>query len=163
LINTTWPASFRTALAAVAAAAGVLGAPAVAHAADSCVDSGTGVPLPMVAGPCADVLAQESRWLAAISNGDVAAVDAILGPTYHHIDASGELFDRARELASIGPSNVTFNASDQIVDIAGGTAVIHGTNTLMQGGKVKDQQRFTDVFVLQNGVWKALSAQETRI
>jgi hypothetical protein len=33
----------------------------------------------------------------------------------------------------------------------------------MQGGKVKDQQRFTDVFVLQNGVWKALSAQETRI
>ena len=32
----------------------------------------------------------------------------------------------------------------------------------MQDGKVKDRQRFSDVFVLQNGVWKALSAQETK-
>jgi hypothetical protein len=57
----------------------------------------------------------------------------------------------------------TFNPSDQIVDIAGDAAVIHGINTLMQNGKVVDRERFTDVFVLQNGGWMALSAQETKL
>ena len=40
-------------------------------------------------------------------------------------------------------------------------AEIHGVNTLMQDGKVIAVERFIDVFVLQGGVWKALSAQET--
>jgi hypothetical protein len=37
----------------------------------------------------------------------------------------------------------------------------HGVNTMTQDGKVVGVSRFTDVFVLQNGVWLALSAQET--
>jgi hypothetical protein len=152
----------RTALVAAATAAAVIGSPAIAQA-DTCVDSGTGAPLALEPPPCADVLAQEARWLTAITSGDVATVDSILSPTYRHVNAAGEMFDRARELATTEPLDITFRASDQIVDIAGDTAVIHGVNTLMQAGKVKDRQRFSDVFVLQNGVWKALSAQETRI
>jgi hypothetical protein len=109
------------------------------------------------------VLAQEARWLTAITSGDVATVDSILGPTYRHVNAAGEMIDRARELATTKPLDITFHASDQLVDIAGDTAVIHGVNTLMEAGKVSDRQRFSDVFVLQNGVWKAVSAQETRI
>jgi hypothetical protein len=58
---------------------------------------------------------------------------------------------------------MTFAASDQIVDIAGDTAVIHGINTLMHDGKVLERQRFTDVFVLQNGAWMALAAHETKL
>jgi hypothetical protein len=53
------------------------------------------------------------------------------------------------------------NPSEQIVDIAGNTAVVHGVNTLMQGGQVIGVERFTDVFELRNGQWMALSAQET--
>jgi hypothetical protein len=53
------------------------------------------------------------------------------------------------------------NPSEQIVDIAGDTAVIHGVNTLLQDGKTLARERFTDVFVLQNGIWMAISAQET--
>jgi hypothetical protein len=152
----------RTALVGVATAAAVIGSPAIAQA-DTCVDSGTGAPMALEAPPCADVLAQEARWLTAITSGDVATVDSILSPTYRHVNAAGEMIDRARELATTEPLDITFRASDQIVDVAGDTAVIHGVNTLMQAGKVKDRQRFSDVFVLQNGVWKALSAQETRI
>jgi hypothetical protein len=55
------------------------------------------------------------------------------------------------------------NPSEQMIDIAGNTAVIHGVNTLIQDGNVLARERFTDVFVLQNGSWIALSAQETAI
>jgi hypothetical protein len=39
--------------------------------------------------------------------------------------------------------------------------VIHGVNTILESGKVLAHERFTDVFVKQGGIWKALSAQET--
>jgi hypothetical protein len=143
-----------TALAAIASS-GVASA-------DTCVDSGTGFPLVLDAPPCTAVLAQEARWLTAITSGDVATVDSILSPTYRHVNASGEMFDRAREIATTQPLDITFSASDQIVDVFGDTAVIHGVNTLMRGGKVIDRQRFSDVFVQQSGVWKALVAQETK-
>ena len=55
------------------------------------------------------------------------------------------------------------NPSEQVVDIAGDTAVVHGVNTLMENGKTLGRERFTDVFVLQDGVWSALSAQETTL
>jgi hypothetical protein len=148
--------------AAIVAMALAVAMPATSRA-DTCVETGAGSPLPIETPPCSDVLAQEARWLTAITSGDVAAVDSILAPTYRHVNADGQMFDRAQELATIEPLPMTFDASDQIVDIAGDTAVIHGFNTLMQNGKVLDRQRFTDVFVLQNGVWMALAAHETKL
>ncbi|AEV71951.1 hypothetical protein MycrhN_1331 [Mycolicibacterium rhodesiae NBB3] len=122
------------------------------------------VPAPAAADtcqPCADVLAQEMRWLAAITAGDVATVESILGPAFKHINSDGRLIDRAEEIASTQPLPFTMNPSEQLVDIAGNTAVVHGVNTLMQGGQVIGVERFTDVFELRNGQWMALSAQET--
>jgi hypothetical protein len=43
----------------------------------------------------------------------------------------------------------------------GDTAVVRGVNTLTHDGDVPARERFTDVFVLQDGTWLALSAQET--
>ncbi|WP_029117131.1 nuclear transport factor 2 family protein [Mycobacterium sp. URHB0044] len=131
--------------------------------ADTCAETGAGVPLAIDAPPCADVLAQEARWLTAITSGDRETVEDILSPTFRHVNADGQMFDRAQEIAATEPLPLVFNASDQIVDIAGDTAVIHGINTLTQDGKVLDRERFIDVFVLQNGVWLALAAQETVI
>lgn len=59
------------------------------------------------------------------------------------------------------PLDLAFNASEQIVDVYGDSAVIHGVNTVTQDGEVVARERFIDVFILQNGVWKALTAQET--
>jgi len=39
--------------------------------------------------------------------------------------------------------------------------LIHGITTVTQDGAVVARERFIDVFLLQNGVWKALTAQET--
>lgn len=150
----------RVAVVGAAMAVAALAAPATAQA-DTCVDSGTGLPLALEAPPCADVLAQEARWLTAITTGDVATVESILGPTFRHVNADGEVFDRAQEIAAMEPLDMAFNASDQIVDVYGDSAVIHGINTVTQNGKVVARERFIDVFLLQNGTWKALTAQET--
>ncbi|HXL63254.1 MAG TPA: nuclear transport factor 2 family protein, partial [Mycobacterium sp.] len=136
--------------------------PALARA-DVCADAQANVPLPLEVGPCADVLAQEARWLTAITAGDRATVESILGPTFKHVNSEGQLVDRAKEVDGTIPLPFTMNPSEQIVDIAGDAAVIHGVNTLIQNGKVRTRERFTDVFVLQDGVWKALSAQETTL
>jgi hypothetical protein len=153
--------TFTTGLALASALSAIaIYAPASASA-DTCSDAATGASLPLEVGPCADVLAQEMRWLKAITYGDVGTVEAILGPLFKHVNSEGRLLSRAEEIASMAPLPFTMNPSDQIVDIAGNTAVIHGLNTLIQGETVIGVERFTDVFELQNGQWMALSAQET--
>jgi hypothetical protein len=110
-----------------------------------------------------DVLAQEARWLTAITGGDRQTVEAILAPEFKHITSEGQLLDRDQEIAVLKRQPFTMNPTEQIVDIAGDTAVLHGVNTLLQNGKALARERFTDVFVLRDGVWTALSAQETAI
>jgi hypothetical protein len=136
--------------------------PAVSRA-DTCAEGGAGLPLPIEAPPCSDVLAQEARWLTAIVSGDRQTIETILSRTFRHVNADGQMFDRGQEIAAMEPLPFTFQASDQFVDVAGDTAVIHGINTVVQDGKVLERERFTDVFALQNGVWMALSAQETKL
>lgn len=150
------------AFAAVPAAIATIHTPAIARA-DVCADAWANVPLPLEVGPCADVLAREARWLTAITGGDVATVESTLGPNFKHVNADGQYFDRAAEIASMEKLPFTMNPSEQIVDIAGDTAVIHGVNTLIQDGEVIARERFSDVFVLQNGSWMALSAQEAAL
>lgn len=161
------PRAFRTAtvtlaLAAIPATVATIATPATSWA-DTCAETGAGAPLALEVPPCSDVLAQEARWLTAITSGDRATVEAILSPTFRHVNADGRMFDRAQEIAATEPLPLVFNASDQIVDVAGDTAVIHGINTVTQDGKVLARERFIDVFVLQNGVWMALAAQETKL
>lgn len=153
----------------MAAALGVVPAlllvavPAGVASADSCSDAAANLPLPLDSGPCADVLTQERLWLTAITDGDRATVESILAPSFKHIDSDGVLLDRAQEIANMEKLPFTMNPSDQLVDISGDTAIIHGVNTLVQNGKEIARERFTDVFVLQNGAWLALSAQETAL
>ena len=155
-------ARWATVVASTAIPAAVLTvAPQATALADSCTDAAANLPLALDSGACADVLAQERRWLSAITEGDRATVESILAPTFKHIDSNGRQLDRAQEIAGIEKVSFTMNPSEQLVDIAGDTAVIHGVNTLIDGGTVSARERFTDVFVLHNGRWIALSAKET--
>jgi hypothetical protein len=147
-------------LTAALALFGTIQTPAIGRA-DACADVGSGAPLPLDQGPCADVLTQEARWLNAITGGDRATIESILSANYRHITSDGELFDRAQEIADTQVLSFTMTPSEQIVGLAGDVAVVHGVNTLNYGSGVTKKVRFTDVFVLQNGVWMALSAQET--
>lgn len=160
----TTMAKFAAVVSLVAVPAAVFTvAPQATALAHSCSDATSSPVLTIDSGPCADVLAQERRWLTAITEGDRITVESILAPGFKHINADGELLDRAQEIAGLEKVSFTMNPSEQLVDIAGDTAVIHGVNTLIDGGKVLARERFTDVFVLQNGTWMAISAQETTL
>jgi hypothetical protein len=145
-----------TAVTAVTALLAIADPTAVARA-DACSDASTGAPVDS----CSDVLAQEGRWLKAITDGDRATIESILMTNFKHSTSAGVLLDRASEIAGIVREPFAMNPTDQIVDTTGDTAVIHGVNTLTQSGRVLAKERFTDVFILQNGTWMALSAQET--
>jgi hypothetical protein len=116
---------------------------------------------PAGADTAGDVLSQEARWLRAITDGDRQSVEAILAPEFKHINSKGQLLDRSQEIAALARESFSMNPSEQLVDIAGDTAVVHGVNTIMQDRTVLARERFTDVFVLRDDVWMALSAQET--
>lgn len=133
---------------------------ATAHA-DSCADAVANRSLKLGTGACADVLTQEARWLKAITDGDRETVERILSPTYRHITSDGVLLDRYAEIASTTPLLLTMTPTEQIVDIAGDTAVIHGVNTLTNATGALERARFTDVFVLRDGTWMAFSAGST--
>ena len=150
------------ALAAAPAAVHTV-APQATALADSCSDAASNPLLALDSGPCADVLTQERRWLTAITDGDRATVESILAPSFKHIDSDGKLLDRAQEIAAVEKVSFTMNPSEQLVDIAGDTAVVHGVDTLIDSGKVLALERFTDAFVLQNSSWIALSAKETTL
>jgi hypothetical protein len=105
------------ALAPVPAAVVTIHAPAIARA-DACADAWANVVLPLEVGPCADVLAQEAGWLTAITAGDVATVEQILGSNFKHVNADGQFFDRAAEIASTEKLPFTMNPSEQMVDIS---------------------------------------------
>jgi Domain of unknown function (DUF4440) len=141
---------------------GIVYTPGLAHA-DVCRNAATGASLPLGDNPCADVLAQEVRWLKAITDGDRATVESILSANYIHIDRSGKLFDRAAEINNTKVLLFSMTPSEQTVDIADDIAVVHGLNTIDYGSRGTEKVRFTDVFILQNGTWMALSAQETAI
>ena len=124
-------AKFATVVSLVAVPAAVFTvAPQATALADSCSDATSHSELTIDTGPCADVLAQERRWLTAITDGDRATVESVLAPGFKHINSDGLLLDRAQEIAGLEKVSFTMNPSDQLVDIAGDTAVIHGVNTL---------------------------------
>jgi len=107
------------------------------------------------------VLAVEAQWLKAITDGDKPTIESILAPEFRHTNSDGKLLDRAAEMETIVPVTFTMNPTEQIVTVVGDTAVIHGVNTIVDGGNVLARERFTDVFVKQDGKWLALAAQET--
>ncbi|MGB6986992.1 MAG: nuclear transport factor 2 family protein [Candidatus Aquilonibacter sp.] len=111
------------------------------------------------------VLDQEQRWLQAVAKHDATALGKILADNFVHTNYRGVLSYREQELANvIKPKPYSESTSEQTVDFAGkNAAVVHGLNTVSQGGKVILRLRYTDVYVKQNGRWMALSTQETPV
>jgi ketosteroid isomerase-like protein len=150
------------AVAAAPTAIATICTPALSHA-DACANSASNPEMEAVPDPCADVFAQEARWLTAITAGDVPTVESILAPNFMHTTSSGQLLSRAQEVASMTPVSYRMNPSDQLVEFFGDTAVVRGINTITDAGKVITRERYTDVFVKNGGTWLAVSAQESPI
>jgi ketosteroid isomerase-like protein len=110
------------------------------------------------------VLNVERAWVNASAHQDAKALAEILSENFVHVNFQGKVRHRQDELALVlEPKPYQQHTSEQTVDFAGDTAVVHGLNTITQGGRVVLRLRYTDVYVKSGNTWRALSAQETAI
>ena len=109
------------------------------------------------------LLTLEQRWLAAAMQRDATTLQAILTDDFVDVTYQGGLRDKADHLqSSLAPSKPKQTLGELKVRIYGDTGVVTGLNTIVaDDGSFTARVRFTDVFVKQQGVWRAVSAQET--
>jgi len=111
----------------------------------------------------------ENRRLQAMMQLDFAALESILDDelTYTHtngrVDGKSQLLSAMRSGALIYESIEFVEAQIRVYDTA---AVVAGTASMkVKAGtqQLNFQARFTDVYVKQNGLWKMVAWQSTRI
>ncbi len=111
----------------------------------------------------------ENLWIRALEKNDARALDAILAPTYSDTDEEGNRATKQDVLTAIKSGDVKFD-SISLVEIHvrpyGNAAVATGVG--LQKGAYKGQPfapkiAFTDTFVRENGVWRAVASQRTAV
>jgi len=118
----------------------------------------------------ADELKQlENDWVDAVKAKNADKLGEILADGWVGLSWEGKTADKAKALADL---KVPGNSLDNIemgpmkVRIFGSTAVVTGSDTEKSAEKGKDTSGkyvWTDVFVKQNGKWRAVSSQSTKV
>ena len=111
----------------------------------------------------------EQELLDGLLKGDASVPERYLANDWMFTDPGGYLSGKAELIASIKAGDFKFESStndSMKVQVYGNTAVVNYRST--DKGHIKEmdisgQYRWTDVFVKQNGVWKIVSGQGTRI
>ena len=111
----------------------------------------------------------EQAWAGAIETRDAKGLEAILAAGFQGIEADGRLLDRKQYLEARlkDPLEIlSWGLSDVVTNLYGTTATVTGRYQL--AGKLKDKKveqayRYVDVYVKQEGKWKAVSSQLTSI
>ena len=117
-----------------------------------------------------DILVQLERdWDKAFHSHDVATIDKILADEFIVTYDDGVRADRKKELELAATFDEHVDSStmdDFIVREYGNTAIVWFTLHLVgpvNGKPTEISFFFTDVFVLRDGRWQAVSSQSTRI
>ena len=116
-----------------------------------------------------DILIElEHNWDAAFHRHDQAFIDRILADEFVATYDNGVRGDRTLELKlALIDENVESSTMDEfIIKEYGNTAVVWFTLHLVgpvNGQRVQNDYRFTDVFVLRDGRWQCVSTQSTKV
>jgi len=109
----------------------------------------------------------EQRWVEALERRDAAAVGEILSADFVDTTYRGERRTREEALAGLtSPSRAptTQRLSELDARVYGNVGIVTGVNTVTgRDPAFTARIRFTDVFVHERRLWKAVSAQETLI
>jgi ketosteroid isomerase-like protein len=112
----------------------------------------------------------EREWIKADFTHDAAWYGEHLADDFTSVDIRGRVGTKADELADAKarrPMREKHAIDDMKVRVYGNTAVVTGKVTTRQGptkDRMDDYQlRFTDVFVYDNGRWRVVATQGTRI
>ena len=111
----------------------------------------------------------ENDWTAAAKAKDAAKLADILSDSWVSFGWDGRREDKAAALADLkkpGNSLDTLEMGPMTVRIFGNTAIVTGSDTEKSKEDGKDTSGkyvWTDVFVKENGKWKAVSSQSTKV
>jgi hypothetical protein len=111
-------------------------------------------------------------WLEA----DISSLDQMLAGEYTHTDVSGRVLHRSEWLAdaanpekwlraAAGNARPSMEFDDMTVEVLGIAAVITGGNTIHGARPTTDpiRLRFTQVWIVEGGVWKRRYFQAVQI
>ncbi len=111
----------------------------------------------------------ENAWVAAVKAKDAAKLSAILADSWVGLGWDGRITDKATNLAELksqGNSLGNFEMGPMNVRLFGTVAIVTGSDveTSTEDGKdTSGKYIWTDVFVKQNGKWRAVSSQSTKL
>ena len=122
------------------------------------------------ANPVADELRQiENDWIDAIKTKNVDKVADTLADGSVGLDWDGKRFDKAKRLADMKSGAFSLDTCEvgrMTVRIFGNTAVVIGSDTEKSTENGKDtsgEYVWMDVFVKQNGKWRAVASETTKV
>ena len=118
----------------------------------------------------ADELKQiENDWVDASKTKNADKLGAILADSWVALGWDGKRTDKAKALAELkSPGNAldSIEMGPMTVRVFGSTAVVTGSDTEKSMENSKDTSGkyvWTDVFVKQNGTWRAVASQSTKV
>lgn len=112
----------------------------------------------------------ERDWAQAMVKGDVGFMERTAHPDYTFVSPDGRLVTRSEDLADLKSGAFKAESAsvhDVKVRIYGGdTAVVTGRNVLKgtyKGQDISGEYRFTDTFLKDQGEWRCVATQSTRV
>ena len=111
----------------------------------------------------------QHRWVAALVEADIGALDTILVDSYADTDESGSRLDKAGVLAALKSGDlklVSITLLETHVHRYGDAAVLTGASAqagAFRGQPIAPEVLFTATLVLQNGKWRAAAAHRTAV
>ena len=111
----------------------------------------------------------EIEWGEAFERRDMATLDRVMADEYVVTDPLGNVRSKAESLAAIESSEVHFESttSDNVhVRINGDTAIVTGRSSFKgryKGWSMAGKYQYTDVLVMRDGDWRAVSSHITAI
>lgn len=109
------------------------------------------------------------QWMQAYVKGDIEFLEKHMSEDYVGTFPDGTVLDKKGDLEAVKSGAVKISEmtpKDMAVRIDGNTAVITGQSHIeaVVGGKAMSSDfRFTDVWIAQDGSWRAVASQVTRI
>jgi ketosteroid isomerase-like protein len=123
------------------------------------------MPDPATSASDIEILASLNRdYIRSVQDGDVRRFDEILAADFRCSNPDGSLVDRGGFLAQTARPVTIANLAAHEVEIRlfGDVAIIHARTSYMMADGHPGAGRYTDVWVRQNGEWRAVSAHVTR-
>jgi hypothetical protein len=109
------------------------------------------------------ILRLNDEYIRAFLEGDASWYDKHLANDFKYISGIGAVIDRQTflQLTAAGADIADYQLQEVTVRFYGGTALVQALGVFKRADGVIGRNRYTDVYVRDDGNWKVVSAQVT--